>query len=312
MALLTEYAVTPDVFDVTAYTSDEVCGLHIDRLREVLLHEALVRDLRGGDWGRLFVGTARSWHLRAKELMKALKSNKRLVAFPAANATVPATDADWCNEALATHGNLRLDGIIVTDGVAVPHKTNPLVASIAALPGAPWWTGRSSSVRPERTLAGFRAALGLVLRHANSMMFIDPHMDFSTQRYKSLVSLLQDSGKRTPAPVIELHRVCYRGSGPGGRQILTNQQAEDLFRPVLTAPLAAVGISAEVFVWDDFHDRYVISDLVGISVPHGFDTTSAETVTTWTRMGRTDSDDVQREFDPASGRHKIRHRFRVP
>ena len=42
MALLAEYALTPDVFDTTSYTSEEVCGLHLQNLKEVLLHEGLV------------------------------------------------------------------------------------------------------------------------------------------------------------------------------------------------------------------------------------------------------------------------------
>ena len=45
MALLAEYALTPDVFDATSYNSEEVCGLHLQTLKEVLLNEGLVRDL---------------------------------------------------------------------------------------------------------------------------------------------------------------------------------------------------------------------------------------------------------------------------
>ena len=50
MALLAEYALTPGVFDVTAYTSEEVYGLHLQALKDVLLHEGLVRNLRSGEW----------------------------------------------------------------------------------------------------------------------------------------------------------------------------------------------------------------------------------------------------------------------
>ena len=42
MALLAEYALTPGVFDVTAYSSEEVCGLHLQTLKDVLLHEGCV------------------------------------------------------------------------------------------------------------------------------------------------------------------------------------------------------------------------------------------------------------------------------
>ena len=47
------------------------------------------------------------------------------------------------------------------------------------------------------------------------------------------------------------------------------------FRNGLGEVLRAAGLSAVVFIWDDFHDRYLISNLVGISLPNGFDTTTA-------------------------------------
>jgi hypothetical protein len=85
------------------------------------------------------------------------------------------------------------------------------------------------------------------------------------------------------------------------------------FRHNLTGPLTLANLSVQVFVWDDFHDRYLISNIVGISVPNGFDTTTAHNAkTTWTRLGRVDRDDVQREFDPPSGRHKLHHKFTLP
>ena len=85
------------------------------------------------------------------------------------------------------------------------------------------------------------------------------------------------------------------------------------FRDGMSANLRAARLHAEVFVWDDFHDRYLISNLVGISLPNGFDTTrNPDSITRWTRLGRCDRDDVQREFDPASRRHALHTRFTIP
>ena len=80
----------------------------------------------------------------------------------------------------------------------------------------------------------------------------------------------------------------------------------------LGKPLRAAGLQAEVYIWDDFHDRFLISNLVGISLPNGFDTGGAHKLTRWTRLGRTDRDDVQREFDAGSGRHTLRGKFTIP
>ncbi|MCG8556424.1 MAG: hypothetical protein MJD61_14210 [Proteobacteria bacterium] len=145
---------------------------------------------------------------------------------------------------------------------------------------------------------------------ANHIMFIDPHIDPSEDRYKGLETLIESAAGRSPRPLIELHRVCYRGSGRS-RTILNLDEVEATFRAELGGTLSNVGLSVEVFIWSDFHDRYLISNLVGISVPNGFDTTrAADARTTWTRLGRKDRDGVQREFDPAH--HKPRRRFTIP
>jgi hypothetical protein len=312
MALLSEFALTPDVFDLTSYSSEEICGVHLQHLKEVLLHEGLVRDLRHGEWGRLFLGGSRSWHQRGKELLKKLVSQQRLVAFPPAIAKTPGTDVEWCDEALATHrAPNQLAGIIVSDALGGPHRANPLVASVSNLSSAPWWAARSSSFRLGRTLAAYQSGLELVLRHANSIMLIDPYFDPTESRYRDAVTLLVGAGGRTPRPLIEIHRVAWYGTSHDKRPQLAT--VEGALRPALAIAAKRSGLSFDVFLWDDFHDRFLISDLVGISVPHGFDTTTAPSaVTTWTRLGRNDRDDVQREFDPASSRHTLSRRFVVP
>jgi hypothetical protein len=40
MALLAEYALTPDVFDSTSYSNEEVGRIRLQHLKEVLLSEA--------------------------------------------------------------------------------------------------------------------------------------------------------------------------------------------------------------------------------------------------------------------------------
>ena len=39
------------------------------------------------------------------------------------------------------------------------------------------------------------------------------------------------------------------------------------FRDALVEPLRAAGLEARVFIWTKFHDRYLLSNLVGISLP---------------------------------------------
>ncbi|MEW6185461.1 MAG: hypothetical protein AB1585_06955 [Thermodesulfobacteriota bacterium] len=312
MALLSEYAFTPDVIDGTSYGSVETCRLHLQNIKEVLLQEGLVRNLWNGEWVQTFVNDHRPWHPRGKELIKKLALQKRLVFNSAIGRNLPSNDSEWCEEALASHKTIPLNGIIVTDCISGLFKGQPIIASIQKLSSTPWWSGRSPSIRPHRKIEDYKNALNLVLKHANSIMFIDPHLDPRLPRYHDFAKLLKEAGGRTPSPLIEIHRVCYRSSGPN-RHIYNPQELEEMFRDSLSETLNQVGLKIEIFIWDDFHDRHLISNLVGIGMQNGFDTTTAQNAqTTWTRLGRADRDDIQREFDPASNRHSLRARFKIP
>lgn len=309
MPLLADYAITPDVFDTTSYSSEEVCGLHLSRIRRVMMEQGLVRDLRAGEWRALFTGDGRPWHRRAKEIMKKLATQGRLIEYPANLPDSPNNDREWCAEALASHQQESIaGGVIVTPPVKDAYPDERLVERIDRLPRAPWWEAqRSPSVRLDRKLAVYQQHLHPILKCANSLQFIDPHLDPTRYRYREFANLLVSAGGRRSAPQIEIHRVCYVG---GNRRILDYGRLEREFRNALAEPLQAAGLSVEVFVWDDFHDRYLLSNLMGISLPNGFDTTGKrDDLTTWTRLGRDDRDNVQREFDEASGRHELRARF---
>lgn len=309
MVLLGEYALTPGVFEATAYSSEEVCGLHLQALKDVLLHEGLVRNLRAGEWVKAFDDSSRPWHQRGKELLKKLRTQKRIVLADAAVATAPQTDADWCAEAIASHAARPLAGVIATDATAVPHAHNPIVSSVSKLSSATWWASRSPSLRLGRTRVDYETALAPVLRHANSLIFIDPFIDPTDHhQYRDLMALLAGLRTRSVKPLVEIHRAAWYGGGNDKRPQV-NEVVEAL-TPAITTTARAAGLSVDVFLWDDIHDRYLITDLIGISLPYGFGTTRASNAqTTWTRLGRDDRDAVQRDFEPA--RRAPRHRFTV-
>ena len=311
MALLADYAITPDVFDVTSYPTEGECAARLETIREAMLTEGLVRDLRDGAWSGLFRGDARPWHRRGQELLKKMATQGRLLPFEAALPDRPADDRAWCAEALATDERRSFrGGVIATRSVKEAYRADRRVAGVDRLSSARWWASRGPSVRVERTLADYEKHLDLVLRFSNSLMFIDPHLDPGERRYGSFGTLLQRAGNRVPAPRIEIHRVCYKGSA----WPLTEDPMyfRHRFRDALARPLRAAGLHAEVFIWRRFHDRYLVSNVVGISLPNGFDVSGAAgDFTTWARLGRDTRDEVQREFDPAARPEKLVDRFEV-
>jgi hypothetical protein len=310
--MLREYAVLPDIFDSSCYSLPDLCGIHLQNLKESLLQEVLVRDLRQGGWSTFVREQLSQWHPRAKELFKKLVQQRRLRPSAVALPISPSNYTDWCHEALASHRMDPLTGIICSNCSASSFPDCAEVASIERLSNTPWWQCRSPSLRLERTTQAYLKVLRRIFTHANSLMFIDLHLDPSRYGYREITHLFQASQRTgVPPALIEIHRVCYVGSGRE-RRIIPTVEWERIFRQELSEALRQPGIQVNVYIWDDFHDRYLITDLIGISMPNGFDISGAPNeMTTWTRLGRLDKDDIQREFDPASGRHRLIDRFQV-
>lgn len=310
--MLAEYALIPDIFSCASYSSEEVCRIRIQNIKDVLLHEALVRDLRDGEWSKHISNHISNWPLCVKELLKKLYRDNRLIKSPPGRRCSPQNNHEWCEEALASHDKSLLNGIITSSSEANNYKEVPEVASIEKLSSAPWWQGRSESVRLNQTVNDYLKHLNLILKHANSIMFIDPHIDPSKPNYKNFYRILVAAKRDKCSPLIEIHRVCYRGSGPS-RRVIPNNEWVSIFQNSLSKHLSSINLKAEIFIWDDFHDRYLITNIFGISMPYGFaESRNMAKKTSWTRLSRIDREDVQREFDEPVKCHTLRKRFTIP
>lgn len=307
--ILDEYVIVPDVFDAAAYSNAAFIDMCLPNLKEPLLNEALVRDLCDGGWSRYCMANSGSMHRLCKEIVKKLNQGNRLRRFPQSNASLPNSAADWCVEGLGTHGTEELTGVIASHTTKSTF-TQIQVASIERLTGTTWWQKRSPSITVERKASEYLRVLHRVLVQANSLMFIDPNLDPSSHNYREFERLLTPIAGRPIKPRIEIHRSFCKGDGPS-RKFPSQTEWLSAFS-VLERSLKSYGISAEVFFWQDFHDRYLISDVVGISVPAGFDTTTkADEFSTWGRLGRDDKDKIQRLFDPAASGARLKFRFSI-
>jgi len=308
--MLGEIAITPGVFRESSFSDSVAAAVTWERLREPVLHECLVRNLYDGAWIQGLIAPGNTLQPKVKELLK--KIARRLRRVPQCGSVCPADDVGWCAEAVDSAAILPLDCVVTTSATKLANGANPLVASAERLRSHEWWKGRGTSVRLHRTTDDYLATLNLLLLESRSLMFIDPHLDPEKYGYREFSQILRHCHRDAePLTRIELHRVCYEGSGPG-RQLLQPEEIERRFLETLKPQLEHMNVKVEVFVWDDFHDRYLISDLMGISVPNGFDIdSSVNNVTTWGRLSGDTRDDIQREFDPAVGRHALRHRFEL-
>ena len=315
MALLTEYALTPGIFNVRSYSTEEVAAIRLNNLKDVLLHQGLVRNLRNGGWLETVQHDDFCLHFAGKELLKKIIKQNRLHNFPAVLAHKPETDDDWCCEALASHSknpDKPLEGVITTASAGENFKKNRMVSAIDKLGSASFWDPQKTSVRLNRKMAEYINHLRLLLERSNSIMFIDPHLDPTRRQYQNFIKIIEVICERTRMPLVEIHRVHYFGSG-SKRKMVPTEEWEKKFKNSFSPICSNAGLKIKVLIWDDFHDRYLISDLMGISVLNGFDESKkTEEQTTWTRLSRNVRDDIQREFDTASHQHALVGSFSLP
>ncbi len=305
--MIDEYVMTPDVFDPAAYSNSAAIEICLSHLKEPLLKEALVRDLREGGWSKFCMNNLSSQHRLCKEILKKLHQNNRLRRFPKDNGTDPTSSKEWCQEALLSTKADAPTGIITS------HLTKQLfsdreVSSIEKLTGTTWWQNRSSSMTIDRKTTEYLEALRLILSQANSLMFVDPNLDPSSWSYREFFQLLEPLGRRLMKPRVEIHRSLALGDG-AARIFPVLSEWKEKFK-VLEQNLQIIGLEVEVFIWDDFHPRYLITDLLGILCEAGFDVAGKkDELTTWARLGRTDKDKIQKLYDPAYRRPKFRFRL---
>jgi hypothetical protein len=309
--MLDEYVLVPDIFDGAAYSNPVLIDHLLPHLREPLLQEALVRDLADGGWSQYCNANAGNLHLLCKEFLKKLAHGNRLRKSPQAGATMPTSAMDWCAEGISSSAVHALKGIVAahaTKGDAA-FKANQQVASIERLTATTWWQSRSATMNLDRKTPAYLKALERVLTQANSLMFIDPYLDPSNPSYGEFHRLLTPLSQRNPRPKIELHRSFNKGV----IQAITPTLAfwQNAFTG-MSQQLVQRGLQAEVFIWSEFHDRHLITDVIGISAAAGFDVTNRpDDLTTWSRHGRESKEVIQRQFDPASGAARLRWRFQI-
>jgi hypothetical protein len=155
-----------------------------------------------------------------------------------------------------------------------------------------------------------RTALALVLSHANLLMFIDSFVDPLAENFAEFPQLLVAAGSSDHKPVIQIHRPSWRrADGKNVVQPFAQWIAD--FQP-WSDKLEGAGLSADVFIWADTHDRYLVSDIISINLPYGFDTgKETDPPTTWTRIGTTEVERLQLEYEPNCKMHGLVGSFAI-
>lgn len=298
--MLARFAITPGALAEAHCSSIAALELGIGCLNDLCRTEGLFTDLREGEWSRSadLIGPL------AKRFLTFARKERRLIEVQRQLAAAPENDEAWLWEAQALHRTFPCRALITHKGLAADYAGDSDVVSIERLNAADWWAARSPSRRVMRTTAAYLGALDLVLRHSNSLMFVDPHIDPLRENYREFPQLLLSAGAASRRPLIEIHRASWRDNQGRHEGTSVAQWIGD-FTP-WSERLARAGLSATVFLWENHHDRYLISDLVGIGMLNGFDISHNPNETSmWSRLGPAERDQQQKEFDRACGVHRL-------
>ncbi|WP_338680443.1 hypothetical protein OPV09_02655 [Janthinobacterium sp. TB1-E2] len=305
--MLHEFAVSPDIFLASAFDVKTDLGefipaethghLALTSLLKGIERFGVIRNLSGGMWWGVLDGREDGLHPRSREVLKKLKSNGRVVHAPARMAGSPAAEKEWLAEAVASHGaEPKITQFFGTDEFcaslnAADHKNLP--AGISKIPYCLPFSGGGCSIKVKRDIDAYIEVLRPLIKYSRSLMFIDPYLDLAAPNYKDFVTLLETIAAINPDAEVELHRQIK----PAPREPMrTASDWKQSFHQVIAANAALNKLSISVFVWDEFHDRYLVSNLMGISVPYGFDTTSKDEATRWSMLSTQDANDVREEF----------------
>lgn len=281
-----------------------------------LLEWCLIRDLRDGGWKQLLREHMNEMPFRTRTLWKSLMRSGRLQSFASALSSNPTDDLQWCEEALEVHKGSPCLGILASAATKKTFQQESTVTSIENRSSSAWWksleAGHPGGPTTQRRLSDYQSRLLPLLNAARSLMFIDPHLDPAKQNYANFLELIRPALNRTtPKPKIEIHRCCSEGSGRDAK-VIDGPEWERRFGERWQAMLRSAGSQIEVFIWSDFHDRHLITDLLGIHLGNGFDTSNdVNKRVTWSRLASRDRDEVQRLFDSSANGSKLIHRFTV-
>lgn len=298
MALLPEYSLIPDIFDTNSYsdriTGHGLLGIVMDEISQ----GGLISDLYNGEWYKSMVNQAMNPNIFPFFLhqLKIIFRENRLISRPCQSTSKPKNDIEWCQEAIALSGLVSLQGIICSDRTQSKCFDHNKLSSISNLYKVDWWQNRNSFVEVQHTVNNYKEFLEPIIQSANSLIIIDRFLDPKKQNYKIFLELLQNICSSVRIPDIEIHRTNYIKNS-GNKNILSRGKWEKRFRNGMRDFNQSFKQKISVFLWEEFHERYLITNVVGIHSGNSFQIDKYKDRTIWSRLNKVDKEAIESDFD---------------
>ncbi|HEU5080920.1 MAG TPA: hypothetical protein VFT72_17035 [Opitutaceae bacterium] len=227
----------------------------------------------------------------------------------------PPTDG-WPAKALAANAADPFHAIITLVGIAGTLALDDFDPTQAP------WVNPSDKIIP-RTAQALAAEAKRIFNHASEVVIIDPHFAPNRPHVAAVLEAYLDSRNHTPGSAfrLSLHvgpRVLEAGIG---RPPFTN----NAFALAVTGRVAAMLRSGQVVavnIWNEiaggerFHDRYILCQHGGLSIPGGADTGNPNETTTIARVSAATARQIIARFKQSAAGAAIRvydhiHSFEV-
>lgn len=282
--MLYEFAMTPDLFEASVANTDSSGGIILVELLRGIAENGLLANLNKDRWLRHVTeqrATTLSPILRSKVLLclSILHDRHRLVRHPKCIAGDPSSDTEWLNLAFESHARIPFHAIVLSQSLieSCSRECDAFVEFFGSLDSVQWNGRRKRTLSLTKSDTNYRAGLTPILRHAKSLALIDPWLNSHESRYFDTVAICSTVlGQRGHARLhgrIDIHAEAGKQKPEGQSLVDYLTTWEQRLRPLITAD----GHRFRVFLWESLpgsesmHDRFILTDQCGISVPGGLD-----------------------------------------
>lgn len=308
--MIKQYAITPDAFEAGVLKEMFPPGVVLLQLLRGICNHGLLANLHGADWMREVVRQKRDpsmppdvWS-KVESCLNQLYDMNRLVIHPKTHEVDGDVDFQWLKRARdcqTASTEPCFDVVFASDvvlGCSDIHEET-FVALSQAL-DCPQWESRKQSGTLLKTESALRQVLKPFLRYARQVVLIDPYMTCRLDRFFNTVEHCADLLGKSHGTQVPGRIVIHAGDPAVFGQEDLRESAEERLNRWGEAAQPVVrqwGHSIQVSLWakkpggPKVHDRFLITDQCGISIPSGLDflpderAASANT-TTWNVLDR--------------------------
>jgi len=313
-SMLYEFAMTPNVFDASNLEKRPGWDTKLIEILKGICDNGLLANLNKGDLFHhvmedILPGLPIGVQSDVKRLLNTLYDRHRIVRFPRSGHH-PERPEEWLSEILKIHNKSPFCGVFLTRDLLPPDGYPPELIDLTEALNSEPWLKRSRTVIIRKKEEDYENILRPLLRHAKTLSLIDPYLSCLPRFMKTVSLCVKLLGKRIQ-DVMPGRIHIHAGNPekiPGNNEPVPNRL--DTWERKLLPIVSAYPHRVEVFLWnirigrEDFHDRFVITDQCGISVPGGLDC-KPTTSTTWSLL----DEDVRRYwlgfYDPLTSPYEL-------